>query len=174
MVTDRAKESLGPDRRGIGLRSVALAILLAVLWWVLSGFTKPLLLGLGAASVAFCLLAAWRLGILDREGHPYRLIWAGLIYWPWLMLEIVKSNISVTKTILAPKLDIYPTLFPTRASQPDDLGQVIYANSITLTPGTISVDLEPASILVHAITVSGEEDVQSGDMDRRVNRMVGA
>lgn len=158
---------------GMGGRTAALIGLLAALWLLLSGYwDAPLLLAFGAASVAFCVLAARHLGIFDAEGHPYYLTWRGLGYWPWLVKEICKSNVDVARRVLRPRLDLYPVLFPTRASQEDDLGQVIYANSITLTPGTVSIDLEPHSILVHAITREGEQDVKSGEMDRRVSAMV--
>lgn len=173
-MTHGSGEADSRGAAGIGGRAVALIALLAVLWLLLSGYWhEPLLLALGAASVAFCVVAAIHLGILDREGHAYHLVLRGLVYWPWLLKEIWKSNLDVAKRVLRRDPGLYPVLFPTRASQADDIGQVIYANSITLTPGTVSVDLEPHSILVHAITREGEADVQSGEMDRRCTAMTG-
>ena len=60
-----------------------------------------------------------------------------------------------------------------KTSQTSDLGKVIYANSITLTPGTISVEVANDEILVHALSKGGAEDLLTGKMDRRVTRMVG-
>lgn len=171
-MTNQADASPEPAPGVQGWRVVVLVVVLGGLWLLLSGFFQPLLLALGAASVLFCTLAAWRLGILDGEAQSFQHLWRAVRYTPWLLLEIMKSSIDVAKLTLAPSLPINPVLFPARASQDSDLGQVIYANSITLTPGTISIDLEPGSILVHAITETGAADIESGEMDRRVTWMV--
>ena len=89
------------------------------------------------------------------------------------MVEIIKANLDVLKIILSPSLPATPTLVRVKASQKSDLGQVIYANSITLTPGTISVDVANGEILVHALTRSGAEELLEGKMDSRVTKMVG-
>ena len=70
-------------------------------------------------------------------------------------------------------IKISPTMIRVRASQQTDLGQVIYANSITLTPGTISVDVANNEILVHALSENGARDLLGGKMDRRVSKMAG-
>ncbi len=173
VVTNQADASPGPATGVQGWRAVVLVVVLGGLWLLLSGFFHPLLLGLGVASVAFCAVGAWRLGILDDEGQPFQHLWRSLRYAPWLLLEIIKANVDVAKVTLTPSLPIHPVLFPTRTSQDSDLGQVIYANSITLTPGTTSIDLEPDSILVHALTEAGAEGVESGEMDRRVTWLIG-
>ncbi|MDH3228333.1 MAG: Na+/H+ antiporter subunit E, partial [Alphaproteobacteria bacterium] len=84
---------------------------------------------------------------------------------------IVKANIDVAKRVWSPSLPISPTLFLLPTSQPGALGQVIYANSITLTPGTVSVSLEDGKILVHAIAKEVGDDLATGEMDRRVTRL---
>ncbi|MDH3596682.1 MAG: Na+/H+ antiporter subunit E, partial [Rhodospirillales bacterium] len=117
---------------------------------------------------------AYRMDVADREGHPIHLTWRSLVYWPWLFWEIVKANLEVARLILAPRLAISPTVIKVKASQPDELGHVIYANSITLTPGTVSIDVRDATIEVHAITREMAEGLQTGEMDRRVTRMEGA
>jgi len=85
----------------------------------------------------------------------------------------VKANINVTLRILKPGLPISPTLVKVRPSQKTDLGRVIYANSITLTPGTVSVEMDEDTIVVHAISREGTEELKDGDMDRRVTAMEG-
>ena len=147
---------------------VSLTILLTVLWLLLSGHYTPFILSLGAASIALTLFISIRMDLLDYEGLPFHIaLKTTTRYWPWLIKEIVVANIDVIKRILSPKLDISPTLFTVKTSEATDLGVVIYANSITLTPGTVSVDLSPGEILVHALSQDGADGVLNGEMDRR-------
>ncbi len=156
------------------VRAVSLSVVLYVLWLLLSGHYESLTLVLGAVSSVFVAWIAYRMDVADREGHPIHLTWRSLVYWPWLFWEIVKANLEVARLILAPRLAISPTVIKVKASQPDELGHVIYANSITLTPGTVSIDVRDATIEVHAITREMAEGLQTGEMDRRVTRMEGA
>ena len=102
---------------------------------------------------------------LQAHGYFEPLWWR---YLAWLGKEITKSNWDVAKLVIAPSLPITPTMIWVPASQRSDVGKVIYANSITLTPGTVSVELEHGQVLVHAIAREAAEAVQSGEMDRRV------
>ena len=111
--------------------------------------------------------------VVDREGFPVHMTASALTYWPWLIWQIVLANIDVTRRVLSPGRAISPTLVRLKASQKSDVALVTYANSITLTPGTISVDVEPGEILVHALSRDGAEDLKGGEMDRRVTRMAG-
>jgi multicomponent Na+:H+ antiporter subunit E len=151
--------------------AVSLVIALAGLWMILSFDHDPLLLGLGAVSVALSAAIAMRMGFTDREGHPTHLLTHGLAYWPWLLLEIAKSNVAVARVILHPRLPISPQIIKVPTSQRTDLGRVIYANSITLTPGTVSIRVRPDTIIVHALTAEGARSLATGDMDRRISRM---
>ena len=155
------------------LHSISLGLLLFGVWLLLSGIFEPLLLGLGVVSCLVVVLIAHRMDVIDREGHPIHLAWRIVIYWFWLALEIVKSNIDVARRILDPKLPIHPMLIRLPASQKSELGLVIYANSITLTPGTVSVQVEVGEILVHAIAEEPAEALRQGDMDRRVSAVEG-
>ena len=154
--------------------AISLAIVLYGLWLLLSGLYSPLLLGFGAFSVSIVIVIALRMDIADREGHPIHLTPKALLYWPWLGWEIVKANVDVARCILDPRLPISPTLVRLNASQKSELGIVIYANSITLTPGTVSMDIERGRIEVHALTRATAKSLQRGDMDRRVTEMEGA
>ena len=141
------------------------------LWLLLSGyFDVPLLLIFGALAFALVVFVAWRTEVIDPEEKPLRLRLNAhiLTYWPWLLWQVVLANLDVAKRILDPKLPISPTLIELKPSQHSDLGRVIYANSITLTPGTVTVALSGDSLTVHALTRSGAEDLQKGDMDRWV------
>lgn len=148
---------------------VVLSLALAACWLALSGHYEPLLLFLGVVSVAFSLYIAWRMQVVDHEGVPAGLSLSALRQLPWLIVEIGKANIAVARRILNPTLPITPTLFETSASQKSDIGQATYANWITLTPGTVSVDLDPGTIRVHALSADDAAGVQTGEMDRRVS-----
>ncbi len=155
------------------IHSFSLGAVLFAVWLLLSGHYTPFLIALGIASSALVVLVTLRMDVADREGHPIHLSWRALTYMPWLMIEIIKANVDVAKQIMSPSLPITPTLLRVKASQTSDLGQVIYANSITLTPGTISVDVANGEILVHALSREGAESLLKGEMDRRVTRMAG-
>ena len=101
------------------------------------------------------------------------LLGGAFFYWPWILWEIFKANIGVTRVILNPKLPISPNMIQVKASQKTALGKVIYANSITLTPGTVSVDVTDDTITVHALSHDNAEELLTGEMDRRVTKMEG-
>ena len=115
-------------------------------WLLLSGFFTAFLVGAGAASALAVVAFSRRMDVVDREGHPIHLSWRALTYWPWLIKEIVKSAWDVSKIILDPRLPISPTLVRFKPTQRTPEGLVTHANSITLTPGTISVEVAPGRI----------------------------
>jgi multicomponent Na+:H+ antiporter subunit E len=129
---------------------------------------------MGAVSAVAIALLGRRMDLIDHEGHPIHLSWRVLGYWPWLFKEIAKSAWEVSRIIVNPRLPISPTLVRVKTSQKTVVGVVTYANSITLTPGTISVDVKRDEILVHALTREGAEGLLEGEMDRRVTRFEGA
>lgn len=132
------------------------------LWFVASGFV------LAVAVVAFC----WIKGISDAEGFPVGLIPRGLVYWPWLLVEILKSGWRVTRIIIDPRLPISPTLVKVRALERTSVGLTTYGNSITLTPGTLTLEVTERgqALWVHALERSGAESVsdENDEMNRRV------
>jgi len=111
--------------------------------------------------------------VIDAEGHPVQLGWRIVAYWIWLSKEIVKSAWEVSRIIVDPRLPISPTMVSFKPSQKTTVGLVIHANSITLTPGTITIDVGGGEFIVHALTRAGAEGVTSGDMDRRVRACEG-
>ena len=154
-------------------RKLGLAITLFIFWLLLSGIYQPLIISFGIAS---SLLVAWiahRMDVIDHEGFPIHLGAKAVSYWPWLIWEIIKANIDVAAIIIKPKLPITPTMFNSHASQKTEVGQVTYANSITLTPGTISVGVTDGMVEVHALTSQSADDVITGRMDKRVSQMEG-
>jgi multicomponent Na+:H+ antiporter subunit E len=155
------------------LRFFSLLLVLFAVWLLLSGIYTPLIIGFGIASCLLVAVIARRLDVIDHEGHPLHLGPQIITYWFWLFWEIVKANIDVAKCVFFPKKYLSPSLFSTPISQKSDLGKVIYANSITLTPGTVTVDLDDENVLVHALTKEGADGVKTGDMDKRVTEMMG-
>ena len=156
------------------LQKLGLFVALCVAWILWSGYFKPLLLGLGLASALVCTYLALRMRRADGEGSQFKIlqhVHQLATYWPWLLLEIAKSNVEVAKIILSGKLDIDPVMIRLKAGQTTEIGQVIYGNSITLTPGTITVDIEDGELLVHALTQSGADGLHEGEMDRRITAL---
>jgi multicomponent Na+:H+ antiporter subunit E len=156
------------------LQKLGLFIALCVGWILWSGYFKPLLLGLGLASALVCTYLALRMRKADGEGSQFKIlqhVHQLATYWPWLLLEIAKSNIEVSKIILSGKMSIDPVMIRLKAGQSTEMGQVIYGNSITLTPGTITVDIDDGELLVHALTQSGADGLHEGEMDRRITAL---
>jgi len=150
--------------------ALGLGVFLASLWLLLSGYLLGWLLALGFASIVLIVYIAHRMDVADHEGFPVHLTLAALTYWPWLFKEIVVSNIVVARAIVG-RLKIQPQVLTTKATQDSELGRVVYANSITLTPGTISINLVGEDIEVHALLDETADGVREGGMDRRVSAM---
>ena len=141
---------------------------------MLSGHTSPLLLSLGLLSVAAVVACASRLEVLDDEGVPVHLLPGLIRYVPWLIGQVIRSNLDVARRIVSPELPIYPSVIKVNAPHHTEVGRVTYANSITLTPGTISLDVSAETIEVHALTEDAAIDLMSGEMARQVQRAEGA
>ena len=146
-------------------------VVLALTWLVWSGHTDPLLLGFGLISCVLVLALMMRMGILDEESQLYVVGFRSLAFAPWLLWEIFKANVSVARLILSRHPRLSPRLILVRPDQRTVVGQVIYANSITLTPGTISLDVRDRRLLVHALTEAAAYDLIQGEMNRRVCRL---
>ena len=154
-------------------RSIGLGIALFVLWLLLSGIYTPLLIILGIFSSALVAWIAHRMNVADHEGFPIHFTWKAITYWPWLLWEIVKANIDVSRIIIKKEPSISPILFRIPADQSTELGQVTYANSITLTPGTVSIAVGEGMIDVHALTQEAADDLKTGRMNERACRLEG-
>jgi len=154
------------------MRALSLAIFLFAFWLALSGHYTLFLVSTGALMALACALIASRMHILDAEGHPVHLLAKGVLgYFIWLAWQIMKSAWTVTKIILNPRLPISPTMTKVETTQKTSVGINIYANSITLTPGTITVGVEGNDVLVvHALQNSGARELEHGAMDARVTR----
>ena len=149
-----------------------MVITLLTLWLLLSGHYTSLLLSLGALSIILVSFISLRMGLIEYEQPDVlRQTIRSIPYGFWLIKEILKSNIDVCKRILNPKLPISPRIIWIKSTQVDELARVAYANSITLTPGTISIDVEGRDIEVHALSESGVEGLQTGEMDKYITKV---
>jgi multicomponent Na+:H+ antiporter subunit E len=153
---------------------ISLAVLLFVFWLGLSGHFTPLLIGLGIASTLLAVHLAHRMDILDHETHPALLTPRLVRFWLFLSVEVVKANIDVIRRILRPGKSISPQLVTLPLPQKTDLARVIYANSITLTPGTVTLRLDKDTLLVHALSREAAEDLATGRMASAVPEPPGA
>lgn len=151
------------------MRHVSLGLFLFAFWLFLSGHYTPFLITLGACTAMLAVYVAHRMNVVDEESHPLEFMRGSLSYFVWLYIEIVKSAWSVSKAILDPKLPISPTMTKVRASQQTPVGINIYANSITLTPGTITTGVKGNVLTVHALVRGGADDLENGGMDQRVS-----
>ncbi|MGA0033175.1 MAG: Na+/H+ antiporter subunit E [Burkholderiales bacterium] len=155
-------------------RFVSLFIVLFLFWVVLSGFFTAFLLGAGALCALAVAWLARRMDVIDHEGHPVHLGMSALTYWPWLVKEIAKSAWAVSRIILDPRLPVSPTMVKFAPGQRTVVGLVTHANSITLTPGTISVEVEPGEFVVHGLTRDGAMGCIDSEMNARVSRFEGS
>ncbi len=151
---------------------ISLLLTLTAVWFLWSGHIEPFMVFLGAGSVLFSLWISWRMRIVDEEGAPVQMgVRPFIQFAPWLFKEIVISNINVAKIILSPKMNLKRNVVTVPAGPQSELGKVMLANAITLTPGTISVKMEGDEIMVHALSFEGAAEDISGDMDRRIQKL---
>jgi multicomponent Na+:H+ antiporter subunit E len=149
---------------------VLLALLLAV-WLLWSGMFKPLLLALGAFSCLLTCYIARRMDYFDNEVIALRFSPRLFGYLGWLMKEVLRSSLEVSRVVLDPRLPISPRIFEINATALHLVDQAILGNSITLTPGTLALDVHRGVIKVHSLTREGAEELMSGEMIRRVSTL---
>ena len=156
------------------LRAFGLGAILFGFWLALSGHYTPLLLSFGVGSCVLVVYLCHRMDTIDHEGVPIHVLGRTILYVPWLLKEIFVANFEVAKVILDPKLPISPRFVVFHGSQKSDLGRAIYANSITLTPGTITTGVEGQDFEIHALRAADLESEEQADMDRRCTWVEGA
>ena len=147
-------------------RSLSLLALFVASWLLWSGMFKPLLLILGVVSCAFCLYLAHRVGFF-KSASGLHTIPKLPVYWLWLMKEVTKSSFDVAKLVLHPKLPISPIVIEFDAQAKGAVGQAILGNAITLSPGTVTLDIHDGHLIVHCLTEESARELVSGDTNRR-------
>lgn len=155
------------------MKSLSFIALLSLFWIFLSGHMEPLLLGLGAASVALTAFLSHRMSVIDHESYPLHLSSKLPGFLVYLFKEIVKANLDVVRRILGWRgASISPQLIEIPQPHKTDLGAVIYANSITLTPGTVTIKLSDDRLTVHALSKEGADELASGAMAKEISKRV--
>lgn len=149
------------------------ALILSVFWLLLSGLYNPLLLSFGVVSVLVVLFVLKRMEGVDKKrqqvGTGLRLI----RYIPWLIGQTLKSSIHVTKLICSSPNKVTPTLAKINISNVPPNKRVLYANSITLTPGTLCVDLKGDELTIHALQESSISELEKGSMENKITGIWG-
>lgn len=171
---DLARERLWP---AFVIFSASLAF-----WFVLSGRFDALHVGFGvlcAALVARLTRGVERIGTRVGEGGRARPIFTFSLAWPrfvaylvWLIGQVIVANIQIASVVLHPRLPIAPTVVRFRTRLGGELAQSAFGNSITLTPGTVTVDVVDDEFVVHALTAGAAHQLLSRTMERRVARAI--
>ena len=149
------------------IKSLLLMCVLMVAWLLWSGIYTPLLLALGFGSCLLTLYLAYRVHYFDRDVFSLYVMPRLPRYWGWLLIEIVKSSISVAHIIIQRRMPISPMVVELEAESPDAISQVILGNSITLTPGAVTLDVYDGKFMVHCLTAEGAEELLSGEFSKR-------
>ena len=150
-----------------------MTLLLIAAWVLWSGLFKPLLLALGAFSCALTVYVAKRMGYFDADVFAFRYNLRLLGFWGWLAGEIVRSSLEVARIVLSARLRVDPQIVEIAANDLEPVDQALLGNSITLTPGTLTLDVHEDRILVHALTPEGAQSILDGEMKRRVSALRG-
>ena len=151
------------------LRLVLSVAVLVVFWLLLSGKDDTWLVVSAFVCAGGVVAFARMKRISDGEGFPVEDLPRALVYWPWLVWQMVLSGLNVSRLILRPDA-ISPTLVQVEALQASAAGMTTYANSITLTPGTITVEASEnrRRLWVHAITRENADGFADDDMNEWV------
>jgi len=143
---------------------ISLGALLFALWLGLSGQTNALMISLGLASTIVVVAITHRMDTIDHETYPAHMNLLLLRFWLFLAREVIVANIDVVKRIFRPGKNISPQLFELPLTLKTDVSRVIYANAITMTPGTVSMNLDKKTVTVHTLSIEAAQDLSSGRM----------
>ncbi len=152
---------------------LVLTLLLAAAWLLWSGMFKPLLVGLGVFSCVLTVFIIRRMGYFDRQVYAFRYDLRLVGFWLWLLGEIARSSLEVARVVLSRKLRLSTEVIELDVSSLDRVDQVLLGNSITLTPGTLTLEAHNDKLVVHALTAEGARSLREGEMKRRVAALHG-
>lgn len=149
------------------------ALLLLGFWLLLSGYLQPLLITFGVISVGLVVLVIHKMDEVDQLPKQVSSGRRIIRYFTWLIIEITKSSIHVTKLIWGAKEQINPAIAKVKIEKIPLNTRVLYTNSITLTPGTLSIDLVGDEILVHSLQKESVKKLQTGQMEKQLTKIWG-
>jgi len=153
------------------MRYIRSSLFVAVVWLLLSGHYTALILSFGAVSLLIVIWFMWRMDRVDEELGVLPMRPRVLYYLLWLMWQVVLSNIDLVRRIWDPTLPIWPTWQRLDIKVTSSLAKTLYANSITLTPGTLTTDVREDHFMVHSLSPDGIEDLRKGGMEEQIQRL---
>lgn len=145
-------------------------VLLMGFWLLLSSWHTAFIIGLGVVSAILVIALLARMDIIDKRLPAAKSFFRWVGYSIWLSWQVVASCVKVALTVLHPKLPVAPGFIRAPMTQKHDFTRMIHANSITLTPGTISTGFNETSIEVHALDCRHQTQAQA-ELDRRVSHI---
>ena len=148
-------------------------VFLSIFWLLLSGYFTPLMLCFGAISIAIVVYLLNRMNLVDGEYPSIDQVINVVRYVPWLFGQILSSSLRVTKLIWGDPSKVSPALKKISVKNVAVTSRAYYANSITLTPGTLSVDLVDDEITVHALQASSIDELERGAMEQKITGIWG-
>lgn len=151
-------------------------LVLSIIWVGMSGFLDALHLFYGAVSIALVILVNYQ---LKRKNffEDELVYWSSLRYFRgiyyvfWLLIQILKSGFNIALIILHYRMPVQPYVVRFKADLPNTQAKVILGNSITLTPGTLTVDIQDDLFTVHALTPESYQSIVSDEMPKQVLAM---
>ena len=171
-IEDKKVEALfkgAPAKKSKFQNFIAAFILLFGFWILLSGKFDLFHLTLGFICSMIIAFLSYNLLFANVRVGEIRLIAIRFLrYIPWLFYQIITSNFHVAKLVLSPKMPIDPKIIKFKTKLESDISWITLANSITLTPGTITIDIMDGEFFVHAISKKVADDLNEGEMEDRI------
>lgn len=152
---------------------LSLTVILAALWLAISGVYKPVIVLLGVASVVLVVWLAVRMRVVGDEHNPVFFAWRLPLFWLWTLREIIQANFHVARLTLKPER-ISPRIVTMPVRLNSSLGKVVYGNTCTLTPGTVTLFLDREKLVAHALDRQSAESLQCGRLARKVSWLEGS
>lgn len=156
--------------RAVGI--VSGVVLLFAVWVLWGGLLKTPVLQLGVASSILVTWLALRMDLPRPYLYTLNLLYRLPRYWLWLLVQMVVSNVQVLRLVLGPKSSLNTTLVDIQALPRGNFGRALLGNTITLTPGTLTIAIDGKTIAVHCLTEANARDLAAGAMNRRVAEVV--
>lgn len=153
------------------MRYIRSSLIVAAVWLLLSGHYTALILSFGAVSSLIVIWFMWRMDRVDEQLGVLPMRPRVLYYLLWLMWQVVLSNLDLVRRIWDPALPIRPTWQRLDIKVTSTLAKTLYANSITLTPGTLTTDVREDHFMVHSLSPDGIEDLRKGGMEEQIQRL---
>ncbi|MBU0996812.1 MAG: Na+/H+ antiporter subunit E [Firmicutes bacterium] len=143
------------------MKYLATFIVLFVVYLFLAGFTVyELILG-GIVSAALTVILVKYVNFSIDWQFPIKLVKFIFIYLPVFIWKLLLANLDVAKRVLSPKIPLNPGIVKIKTNLQGDFGKLALANSITLTPGTLSIDVEGDSLYIHTVDVKGKNEEEN-------------